>query len=90
METNSWSSTVFVDMARITKAAQKEETLVTASPSVHVKDPKHICNAGRAKLLCFNRKLQMEHELEQKTNNNDHKDNDNANYELTEKCIAST
>ena len=48
-------------MARTTKAAENEETFVTASPSVHVKASRHIFKAGRARPLCVQRKLQMNH-----------------------------
>jgi putative IMPACT (imprinted ancient) family translation regulator len=57
LETNCWSSILFVNIARTTKAPQKEETFVMASPSVHVKASKHICSAGRARPWCFKMKL---------------------------------
>lgn len=45
-------------MARTTKAAENEETFVTASPTFHVKASRHIFKAGRARPLCVQRKLQ--------------------------------
>jgi hypothetical protein len=61
LETNCRSSTLFVDIARTTKAAENGETFVTVSPSVHVKASRHICNAGMARPLCVRRKLQTNH-----------------------------
>lgn len=51
------SSTLLDEMARRITAPQKEETLVTASASVHFKASKVICNAGRARAFVFKTKL---------------------------------
>lgn len=60
LETNSRRSTLFVNIARRTTVAEKEQSLVTASLSVHVNASNKICNTGIARLLCFKRKLQQE------------------------------